>query len=73
MALKFMMTGLVIIASWLSEFFSSFGQQFLEVAIDAKTQYVSVCNATETFLVNEALKDSFLPEFIKTMQGLPMR
>ena len=25
-----MMTGLVIIASWLSEFFSSFGQQFLE-------------------------------------------
>jgi F-type H+-transporting ATPase subunit a len=30
MALKFMMTGLVIIASWLSEFFSSFGQQFLD-------------------------------------------
>ena len=41
----------------------------LKVALDAKTQYVSVCNATETFLVNEALKDSFLPEFIKTLQN----
>lgn len=30
MALKFMMTGLVIIASWLSEFFSSFGKQFVD-------------------------------------------
>lgn len=41
----------------------------LKVALDAKTQYVSVCNATETFLVNESLKDSFLPEFIKTLQN----
>ncbi|MBR3143320.1 MAG: glutamate-5-semialdehyde dehydrogenase [Clostridiales bacterium] len=40
----------------------------VKVAIDAKTQYVSVCNATETFLVNEALKDSFLPDFINKMQ-----
>ena len=40
----------------------------VKVAIDAKTQYVSVCNATETFLVNEALKDSFLPDFIMTLQ-----
>ena len=40
----------------------------VKVAIDAKTQYVSVCNATETFLVNEALKDSFLPDFIKKLQ-----
>ena len=39
-----------------------------KVAIDAKTQYVSVCNATETFLVNASLKESFLPEFIKTLQ-----
>lgn len=36
----------------------------IRVAIDAKTQYVSVCNATETFLVDEALKDTLLPEFI---------
>lgn len=40
----------------------------LKVALDAKTQYVSVCNATETFLVNEALKYSFLPGFIKVLQ-----
>ena len=40
----------------------------IKVALDAKTQYVSVCNATETFLINEALKDSFLPGFIKTLQ-----
>lgn len=40
----------------------------LKVVIDAKTQYVSVCNATETFLINEELKDSFLPEFIKALQ-----
>ncbi len=36
----------------------------IRVAIDAKTQYVSVCNATETFLVDEALKDTLLPELI---------
>ena len=40
----------------------------IKVALDAKTQYVSVCNATETFLVNEALKDSFLPGFIQKLQ-----
>jgi len=40
----------------------------IKVALDAKTQYVSVCNATETFLINGALKDSFLPGFIKTLQ-----
>ena len=40
----------------------------LKVAIDAKTQYVSVCNATETFLVNDALKETFLPKFIKALQ-----
>lgn len=41
----------------------------LKVAVDAKTQYVSVCNATETFLVNSSLKDTFLPEFVKTLQS----
>lgn len=39
-----------------------------KVAIDAKTQYVAVCNTTETFLINSALKDSYLPEFVKTLQ-----
>lgn len=41
----------------------------LKVALDAKTQYVSVCNATETFLINESLKDTFLPEFIDTLKN----
>ena len=40
----------------------------LKVALDAKTQYVSVCNATETFLVDEQLKDSFLPGFVRSLQ-----
>jgi glutamate-5-semialdehyde dehydrogenase len=40
----------------------------LKVAVDAKTQYVSVCNATETFLVDEALKDSLLKDLIKTLR-----
>ena len=41
----------------------------LRVAVDAKTQYVSVCNATETFLVDESLKDTLLVDLVKTLQG----
>ena len=41
----------------------------LKVAVDAKTQYVSVCNATETFLVDEPLKDTLLVDLVKTLQG----
>ena len=40
----------------------------LKVAVDAKTQYVSVCNATETFLVDEALKDTLLKDLVKTLR-----
>ena len=40
----------------------------IRVSVDAKTQYVSVCNATETFLVDEALKDTLLPELIKALR-----
>lgn len=40
----------------------------LKVAVDAKTQYVSVCNATETFLVDEVLKDTLLKDLIKTLR-----
>ena len=40
----------------------------LKVALDAKTQYVSVCNATETFLVHDQLKDQFLPKLIGTLK-----
>ena len=41
----------------------------LRVAVDAKTQYVSVCNATETFLVDESLKDTLLVDLVKTLRG----
>lgn len=40
----------------------------LKVAVDAKTQYVSVCNATETFLVDESLKDTLLNDLVKTLR-----
>lgn len=40
----------------------------LKVALDAKTQYVSVCNATETFLVDETLKDTLLPELVAKLR-----
>ena len=39
----------------------------LKVALDAKTQYVSVCNATETFLVDESLKDTLLVELVEKL------
>lgn len=32
-----------------------------KVTVDSKTQYVAVCNATETLLVNESIADKFLP------------
>lgn len=41
----------------------------IKVALDAKTQYVSVCNATETFLVDEALKETLLPELVSALRN----
>lgn len=32
-----------------------------KVVVDSKTQYVAVCNATETLLVNEDIAEKFLP------------
>lgn len=40
----------------------------LRVAVDAKTQYVSVCNATETFLVDRSLKDTLLPQLVDALK-----
>lgn len=37
----------------------------LRIAIDAKTQYVAVCNAMETLLVHNAIAPAFLPAFKK--------
>ncbi len=33
----------------------------VRVTVDSKTQYVAVCNAAETLLVNEAIAEKFLP------------
>ncbi len=41
----------------------------LKVAVDAKTQYVSVCNATETFLVDKELEGTLLVQLVDTLRG----
>ena len=40
----------------------------VKVAIDAKTQYVSVCNTTETILVHKDLLDSFVPVLMDALK-----
>lgn len=40
----------------------------IKVALDAKTQYVSVCNATETFLVDDELKDTLLIDLVRELR-----
>lgn len=42
----------------------------LKVLIDAKTQYVSVCNATETILFDEDLKDTVLVDIVDKLRSL---
>lgn len=41
----------------------------LPVIIDAKTQYVAVCNATETLLVHEAAAEKLLPPLIEELKA----
>ena len=40
----------------------------INVAVNAKTERYSVCNAMETLLVNERISDVFLPLFYQSMQ-----
>jgi glutamate-5-semialdehyde dehydrogenase len=37
--------------------------------VDSKTQYVAVCNATETLLVDEEIAPKFLPELKKSLDS----
>lgn len=41
----------------------------IKVAIDAKTQYVAVCNTTETILVDDSIKESFLPKLVDALKS----
>jgi glutamate-5-semialdehyde dehydrogenase len=40
-----------------------------KVVVDAKTQYVSVCNATETLLVHKDIAESVLPELFAELEA----
>ncbi len=40
----------------------------MRIILDAKTQYVSACNSTETVLVHKDAAASFLPELVKTLK-----
>ena len=39
----------------------------IPVILDAKTQYVSACNAVETLLIHRAIAEKFLPELAKEL------
>ncbi len=41
----------------------------VKIAVDSKTQYVAVCNATETLLVHEKIAPAFLPELKKALDS----
>ena len=41
----------------------------LKVIIDSKTQYVSVCNAAETILIDRSITDSFLPKLAEALKA----
>lgn len=41
----------------------------LKIVVDAKTQYVSVCNATETVLIDRKVKDAFLPRLVEAFKA----
>jgi glutamate-5-semialdehyde dehydrogenase len=50
-------------------------EKAINVAVDSKTQYVSVCNALETLLVHEKIADKFLPKVCEKLRekGVELR
>ena len=40
----------------------------VRIAVDAKTQYVSVCNATETILIDKTHRDVLMPRIVKALE-----
>jgi len=44
-------------------------QMAVRIAVDSKTQYVAVCNATETLLVNKNIAKSYLPIVKEAMEA----
>ncbi len=41
----------------------------LRIIIDAKTQYVSVCNAAETIIIDRAIASDFLPKLVGALKN----
>ena len=43
-------------------------QKAIPIILDAKTQYVSACNAVETLLIHKDIADKLLPELARTLK-----
>ncbi len=45
----------------------------VEIAVDAKIQYVAACNAIETLLVHQAVAAEFLPQVVARLQAMNVK